>query len=69
MFRAEFLPYDYQSRVRRELEQRTQAPDKPLGEHTRAMQELYEYADPAGPNAECVEYVIRHCHPTFAFYL
>lgn len=68
-FREEFLPYDYQPRMRRELELRTQAPDEPLLEYVRAMQELYEYADPEASNAERVERVIRQSHPTFALYL
>ncbi|XP_077534760.1 uncharacterized protein LOC144146705 [Haemaphysalis longicornis] len=68
-FREEFLPYDYQPRMRRELELRTQAPDEPLLEYVRAMQELYEYADPEASNAERVERVVRQSHPTFALYL
>lgn len=69
MFREEFLPFDYQPRMRRELELRTQAPDESLVEYVRAMQELYEYADPYAPNWERVERVVRQSHPTFALYL
>ncbi|XP_077496421.1 uncharacterized protein LOC144107294 [Amblyomma americanum] len=69
MFREEFLPYDYQLRMRRELELRTQAPDESLVEYVRAMQELYDYADPGASNAERVERVVRQSHPTFALYL
>lgn len=69
MFREEFLPFDYQPRMRRELEMRTQAPDESLVEYVRAMQELYEYADPYAPSSERVERVVRQSHPTFALYL
>lgn len=69
MFREEFLPIDYLPRMRRELEMRTQAPDESLVEYVRAMQELYEYADPHAPSSERVERVVRQCHPTFALYL
>ncbi|XP_077550126.1 uncharacterized protein LOC144163174 [Haemaphysalis longicornis] len=69
MFREEFLPIDYLPRMRRELEMRTQAPDESLVEYVRAMQELYEYADPNAPSPERVDRVVRQCHPTFALYL
>ncbi|KAG0437478.1 hypothetical protein HPB47_017428, partial [Ixodes persulcatus] len=39
-FRQEFLPTDYERRMRRELERRTQNPDKLLLKYVRAMQEL-----------------------------
>lgn len=68
-FRQEFLPADYERRMRRELEQRTQHPDESLLEFVRAMQELFELAEPSAPNAERVERVIRQSHPTFAAYL
>lgn len=68
-FRREFLPADYERRMRRELEQRTQHPDESLLEFVRAMQELFELAEPSAPNAERVERVIRQSHPTFAAYL
>ena len=68
-FRQEFLPADYERRMRRELEQRTQHPDESLLEFVRAMQELFELAEPSEPNAERVERVIRQSHPTFAAYL
>ncbi|KAH7960686.1 hypothetical protein HPB49_022342 [Dermacentor silvarum] len=69
LFRDEFLPYDYRLQMRRELELRTQAPDESLVEYVRAMQELFEYADPSASNTERVERVIRQSHPTFALYL
>ncbi|CAN7952207.1 unnamed protein product, partial [Ixodes pacificus] len=68
-FRQEFLPADYERRMRRELEQRTQHPDESLLEYVRAMQELFELAEPSAPQAERVERVIRQAHPTFAAYL
>ncbi|KAG0444578.1 hypothetical protein HPB47_013641, partial [Ixodes persulcatus] len=48
-FRQEFLPADYERRMRRELEQRTQHPDESLLEFVRAMQELFEQAEPSAP--------------------
>ncbi|KAG0422811.1 hypothetical protein HPB47_001392 [Ixodes persulcatus] len=68
-FRQEFLPTDYERRMRRELERRTQNPDKLLLKYVRAMQELFLIADPAAPNSERVERVIRQAHPTFAAHL
>ncbi|KAH6943490.1 hypothetical protein HPB50_022142 [Hyalomma asiaticum] len=68
-FRSEFLPPDYERRMRRELELRTQHPDESLLEYIRALQELYLLADPMAPDAEKVERAIRQAHPTFAAYL
>ncbi|KAG0424730.1 hypothetical protein HPB47_028061 [Ixodes persulcatus] len=65
----EFLPADYERRMRRELEQRTQHPVESLLEFVRAMQELFELAEHSAPHAERVERVIRQSHPTFAAYL
>lgn len=67
--RHEFLPVDYHRRMRRELELRTQAPEESLLEFVRAMEELYQIAEPTAPNDERVERVIRQAHPTFAAYL
>ncbi|KAH7948935.1 hypothetical protein HPB49_003610 [Dermacentor silvarum] len=69
LFRSEFLPPDYERRMRRELELRTQHPDESLLEYVRAMQELYLLADPLASDAEKVERAIRQAHPTFAAYL
>ncbi|KAG0442398.1 hypothetical protein HPB47_015721 [Ixodes persulcatus] len=69
LFRQEFLPADYERRMRRELERRTPHPDESLLEYVRAMQELCLLADPSAPNAERVEHVIRQAHPTFSAYL
>ncbi|KAH6932762.1 hypothetical protein HPB50_009363 [Hyalomma asiaticum] len=69
LFRSEFLPPDYERRMRRELELRTQHPDESLLEYIRALQELYLLADPTAPDAEKVERAIRQAHPTFAAYL
>lgn len=68
-FRDEFLPANYEYRLRRELEQRTQHPDESLLEYVRAMDELYRLAEPLATNAEKVERVTRQAHPTFAAYL
>ncbi|KAG0438797.1 hypothetical protein HPB47_016868 [Ixodes persulcatus] len=68
-FRQEFLPADYKRRMRREFERRTQHPDELLLEYIWAMQELFLIADPAAPNSERVERVIRQAHPTFTAYL
>ncbi|KAG0444560.1 hypothetical protein HPB47_013661, partial [Ixodes persulcatus] len=65
-FRQEFLPADYERRMRRELERRTQHPDESLLEYVRVMQELFALAEPSAPDAEKVERVIRQAHPTFA---
>ncbi|KAH6948974.1 hypothetical protein HPB50_027272 [Hyalomma asiaticum] len=43
------------SRMGRELERRTHAPDESLMKFVRAMKEMYEYADPTAPNAERIE--------------
>ena len=69
LFRGEFLPPDYERRMRRELELRTQHPDESLLEYVRALQELYLLADPTASDAEKVERAIRQAHPTFAAYL
>lgn len=68
-FCDEFLPADYQRRMLRELERRTQHPDESLLEYVRAMDELYRIADPSALNCEKVERVTRQAHPTFAAYL
>ncbi|XP_077492183.1 uncharacterized protein LOC144103298 [Amblyomma americanum] len=64
--RREFLPVDYQRRMRRELELRTQAPDESLLEYVRTMEELFQIAEPSASNDERVERVVRQAHPTFA---
>ncbi|XP_075730376.1 uncharacterized protein LOC142772131 [Rhipicephalus microplus] len=69
VFLREFLPADYESRMRRELELRTQAPDESLQEYVRAMDELISIAEPRASNEERVERVIRQAHPTFSAYL
>ncbi|XP_049528712.1 uncharacterized protein LOC125947611 [Dermacentor silvarum] len=68
-FLREFLPADYESRMRRELGLRTQAPDESLQEYVRAMQDLFLIAEPNASNEERVERVIRQAHPTFSAYL
>ncbi|KAM7281238.1 uncharacterized protein ISCGN_006318, partial [Ixodes scapularis] len=68
-FREEFLPPDYEMRIRDELASRTQHPDESLVEYIRALQELYSRAEPSAPNAEKVARAIRQCHPRFKAYL
>lgn len=68
-FRAEFLPPDYEHRMRDELALRTQHPEESLLEYVRAMQELYERADPEAADADKVARVCRQCHPRFRPYL
>ncbi|XP_077492233.1 uncharacterized protein LOC144103368 [Amblyomma americanum] len=67
--RREFLPVDYQRRMRRELELRTQAPDESLLEYVRTMEELFQIAESSASNDERVERVVRQAHPAFAAYL
>ncbi|KAH9359983.1 hypothetical protein HPB48_002847 [Haemaphysalis longicornis] len=68
-FLREFLPADYERRMRRELELRTQAPEESLQEFVRAMDELFAIAEPHASDEERVERVIRQAHPTFSAYL
>ncbi|KAG0444612.1 hypothetical protein HPB47_013595 [Ixodes persulcatus] len=68
-FRSEFLPPDYERRVREELNTRTQHPDESLLEYVRAIQELYSRADPAASHSDQVSRVIRQCHPSSKPYL
>ncbi|XP_077544543.1 uncharacterized protein LOC144157324 [Haemaphysalis longicornis] len=68
-FLREFLPADYERRMRRELELRTQALEESLQEFVRAMDELFAIAEPHASNEERVERVIRQAHPTFSAYL
>lgn len=68
-FREEFLPPDYEMRIRDELASRTQHPDESLVEYVRALQELYSRADPTASDAEKVARAIRQCHPRFKPYL
>ncbi|KAH8040926.1 hypothetical protein HPB51_013096 [Rhipicephalus microplus] len=69
LFRSEFIPPEYEHRMRRELELRTQHPDESLLEYVRALQELYLLADPTASEAEKVEQAIRQVHSTFTAYL
>lgn len=68
-FREEFLPPDYELRIRDELASRTQHPDESLVEYIRALQELYSRAEPSASDAEKVARAIRQCHPRFKPYL
>ncbi|CAN7951826.1 unnamed protein product [Ixodes pacificus] len=69
LFRQEFFPADYLPRMRRELDERTQAPAEPFADYLRAMQELMQTADPNATNQEQVERVVSQAHPTFSRYL
>lgn len=68
-FREEFLPPDYDYRIRRELEARTQHPREGLLEYIRAIQELFKRAIPGASDAEMVKHVLRRCHPRFRPFL
>ena len=68
-FREEFLPPDYEMRIRDELASRTQHPDESLVEYIRALQELYSRAEPTASDAEKVARAVRQCHPRFKAYL
>ncbi|KAM7281264.1 uncharacterized protein ISCGN_005783, partial [Ixodes scapularis] len=68
-FREEFLPPDYEMRIRDELANRTQHPDESLLEYVRAFQELYSRAEPSASDAEKVARAIQRCHPRFTAYL
>lgn len=69
LFRAEFLPPDYEYRIRRELEARTQHPREGLLEYIRAIQELFKRAFPGASDADMVKHVLRCCHPRFRPFL
>ncbi|XP_077531173.1 uncharacterized protein LOC144143271 [Haemaphysalis longicornis] len=68
-FREEFLPPNYDYRIRRELEARTQHPREGLLEYIRAIQELFKRAIPGASDAEMVKHVLRRCHPRFRPFL
>ncbi|XP_077541257.1 uncharacterized protein LOC144153493 [Haemaphysalis longicornis] len=68
-FLREFLPVDYERRMRRELELRIQAREEFLQEFVRAIDELFAIAETHASNEECVERVIRQGHPSFSAYL
>ncbi|KAG0419688.1 hypothetical protein HPB47_003934 [Ixodes persulcatus] len=64
-FRSEFLPPDYAERIRDELRARTQHKDESLVEFVRALQTLYDRAEPSASPAERVARAIRQSHPQF----
>ncbi|XP_077551282.1 uncharacterized protein LOC144164929 [Haemaphysalis longicornis] len=68
-FREEFLPPDYDYRIRRELEARTQHPREGLLEYIPATQELFKRAIPGASDTEMVKHVLRRCHPRFRPFL
>ncbi|XP_077548432.1 uncharacterized protein LOC144161649 [Haemaphysalis longicornis] len=68
-FREEFLPPEYDYRIRHELEARTQHPCEGLLEFIRAIQELFKRAIQGASDAEMVRHVLRRCHPRFRPYL
>ncbi|KAG0445703.1 hypothetical protein HPB47_018323 [Ixodes persulcatus] len=68
-FRSEFLPPDYAERIRDELRARTQHKDESLVEFVRALQTLYDRAEPSASPAERVARAIRQSHPQFHPYL
>lgn len=68
-FRKVLLLADYERRMKREPEQRTEHPDESPLEFVSAMQKLFELAEPLAFNAERVARVIRQSQPSFAGYL
>ncbi|XP_077548537.1 uncharacterized protein LOC144161810 [Haemaphysalis longicornis] len=68
-FKLEFLHPGYEYRIKDELRARTQGDGESLREYVRCMQDLYERAEPAAPEAEKVFRVVRQCHPRFQPYL
>ncbi|XP_077484489.1 uncharacterized protein LOC144094401 [Amblyomma americanum] len=68
-FLREFLPANYERRMRLELELRTQAPDESLLEYVRAMEDLFSIAEPRASNEERVERTTRQAHPAFSTHL
>ncbi|KAG0441030.1 hypothetical protein HPB47_016067 [Ixodes persulcatus] len=62
-FRSEFLPPDYAERIRDELRARTQHKDESLVEFVRALQTLYDRAEPSASPAVRVARAIRQSHP------
>ncbi|XP_040355111.1 uncharacterized protein LOC121045835 [Ixodes scapularis] len=68
-FRSEFLPPGYAERIRDELRARTQRRDESLVEFVRALQTLYDSAEPNASPAQRVARAIRQSHPQFHPYL
>lgn len=68
-FKNEFLPPDYGARMLDELRARTQHRDESLVEFVRALQTLYDRADPSAPDSDKVSRAIRQSHPQFHPYL
>lgn len=68
-FREKSLLANYECRLERELELRTNNPDESLLEYSLAMGELYHSANPHATNFEKVECVTQQTHLTFAAYL
>lgn len=64
-----FLPADYGSLMRHELELCTQALDEALQGHIRGMDDLFPIAEPQASNEEHLKELIRQAHPTFSAYL
>ncbi|CAN7984952.1 unnamed protein product, partial [Ixodes hexagonus] len=68
-FEAEFLTPDYAARMLDELRARTQHRDESLVEFARALQTLYDRADPRASDSDKVSRAIRQSHPQFHPYL
>ncbi|KAM7286065.1 uncharacterized protein ISCGN_032950 [Ixodes scapularis] len=68
-FKNEFLPPDYGARMLDELRARTQHRDESLVEFVRALQTLYDRADPSASDSDKVSRAIRQSHPQFHPYL
>ncbi|KAG0428175.1 hypothetical protein HPB47_024821 [Ixodes persulcatus] len=68
-FKSEFLPPDYGARILDELRARTQHRDDSLVEFPRALQTLYDRADPSASDSDKVSRAIRQTHGQFHPYL
>ncbi|XP_042150527.1 uncharacterized protein LOC121046904 [Ixodes scapularis] len=68
-FKNEFLPPDYSARMLDELRARTQHRDESLVEFVRALQTLYDRADPSASDSDKVSRAMRQSHPQFHPYL
>ncbi|KAH9372075.1 hypothetical protein HPB48_015777 [Haemaphysalis longicornis] len=64
-----FVLVDYHRKMQRELELRTQAPEKSPLEFVRSMEELNQIPEQTAPNDERAERVVRKAHSTFVAYL
>lgn len=64
-FEAEFAGVDYKSKLKAELDQRTQHPSENLKRFIHVIAEYYDRIGESVPEADKVERVRRQMHPTF----